>query len=236
MKFELLAGRRALGSAHTKDYTDWAESLLYGDVESNNVAMLASIGLERGPDSEEIEVYFQKCLKDLGLILPTKKAGLKIYAKSLCEQIVSGELESEKGLNILETFYSRSDYEAIYSIWDELAEDIWMVNNGEDCIWNTGLTIESEHGYVKDVAAQFIVILEAKLPSNFFHLSACSDCGHIGKSRFEVIDKPWMPEIVFRLIYKRSQTQRAFCSNCKKPFPTSMSDYESRKKYLSKKC
>ncbi len=234
MKFELLAGKRALGSACSKDYTDWAESLLYGDVESESVTILACIGLERDPDLEEIEIYFQKCLRDLDLILPNEEHGLKIYAKSLCEQIVSGELEPEKGLGILETFNSRSDYESIYSIWSDLAEDLLIVNDGEGCIWNTGLKIENKYKYVKDVAAQFIVLLEAELPSNFFHLSACSDCGHIGKSKFEIIDKPWMPEKVFWLIYKRCQTQRAFCSNCKKPFPNNMSDYEGRKQYLSK--
>lgn len=236
MKFEILAGKRALGIAYSKSYTEWAESLLYEDVDSVNVAILASMGYERDPDSEEIEVYFQKCLKDLGLVLPEEKEGLKIYAKALCEQIISGELEPEKGVGILESFYSKSDYDAIYSIWDELSEDLWMVNDRDGCIFNTGLTIQNKPEYIKDVALQFIELLSKTLPDRFFYLSACPACGHIGESGSEVIDKPWMPAEIFRLIYRRGQTQRAICANCKKPFPNNMSDYEGRKQYLSAKC
>jgi len=236
MKFELLTGKRALGSAYSKDYIEWAESLLYEDVDSENVAILASMGYERDPDSEEIEKYFLKSIKDLGLTLPGEKEGLKIYAKALCEQIVSGNLEPEKGVSILETFYSRSDYEAIYSIWDELSEDLWKVNDRDGCIFNTGLSIENKSEYIKGVAAQFIELLVTKLPDRFFHLCACSACGYIGESEFEVIDKPWMPNKIFRMIYNRGQTQRAICSSCKRPFPNNMSDYEGRKQYLSSKC
>lgn len=236
MKFELLAGKRALGNAYSKDYTEWAESLLYDDVDSENVAILASMGYERDPVSEEIETYFQKSLKDLGLALPSKKEGLMIYAKVLCEQIVSGDLEPEKGVSILETFFSISDYEAIYSIWDELSEDLWMVNDKDGCIFNSGLTIENKSNYIKDVASQFIVLLESELPDRFFYLSSCPECDNIDESDLEVIDKPWMPDKLFRLIYRRGKTQRAVCSKCKRPFPNNMSDYEGRKQYLDRKC
>ncbi|WP_444922918.1 hypothetical protein ACJJH9_12095 [Microbulbifer sp. DLAB2-AF] len=236
MKFKLLVGKRALGSAYSKDYTEWAESLLYEGIESENVAILASMGYERDPDSEEIERYFLKSLKDLGLTLPNEKEGLKIYAKVLCEQVISGDLEPEKGTRILESFYSKSDYEAIYSIWDELSEDLWMVNNRDGCIFNTGLSAENKNEYIKGVAAQFIELLEEKLPDRFFYLCACPECGYIGESALEVIDKSWMPDKLYRFIYKRAQTQRAICVNCKRPFPNNMSDYEGRKQYLSKKC
>lgn len=236
MKFELLAGKRALGSAYSKDYTGWAESLLYEDIESENVAILASMGYERDPDSEEVEAYFQKSLKDLNLSLPDEKEGLKIYAKTLCEQIVSGDLEPEEGAKVLEAFYSQSDYEAIYSIWDELSEDLWMVNDRDGCIFNTGLSSENKCEYIKGVAAQFIELLKTKLPDRFFYLCACPECGYIGENALEVIDKPWMPDKIYRFIYKRGQTQRAICANCTRPFPNNMSDYEGRRQYLNKKC
>ena len=236
MKFELLAGKRALGSAYTKDYTEWAESLLYEDIESENVAILASMGYERDPDSEEVETYFLKSLKDLALTLPNEKEGLKIYAKALCEQIVSGDSEPEEGVGILESSYSKSDYEAIYSIWDELSEDLWMVNDRDGCIFNTGLSAENKNEYIKGVAAQFIELLETNLPDRFFYLCACPECGYIGENELEVIDKPWMLSKLYRFIYERGQTQRAICANCKRPFPNNMSDYEGRKQYLSKKC
>lgn len=234
MKFELLAGKRALGSAYSKDYTEWAESLLYEDIKSENVAILASMGLERDPDSEEVETYFLKSLKDLDLTLPDEKEGLKTYAKAICAQIVSGDLDTEEGVGILESFYSKSDYEAIYSIWDALSEDLWMVNDRDGCIFNTGLSAENKNEYIKGVAAQFIELLETNLPDCFFNLCACPECGYIGKNELEVIDKPWMPSKLYRFIYKQGQTQRVICANCKRPFPNNMSDYEGRKQYLSK--
>ncbi len=236
MKFELLAGKRALGSAYSKDYTEWAESLLYEDIESENVAILASMGYERDPDSEEVEKYFLESLKDLGLTLPKEKEGLKIYAKALCEEIVSGDIEPVEGVGILKSFYSKSDYEAIYSIWDELSEDLWMVNDRGGCIFNTGLSKENKNEYIMAVAAQFIELLKIDLPKRFFYLCACPECRYIGESESEIIDKPWMPNKIYRFIYKRGQTQIAICANCKRPFPKNMSDYEGRKQFLIKKC
>jgi hypothetical protein len=236
MKFELLAGKIALGSAYSKDYTEWAESLLYEGIDSENVAILAGLGYERDPDSEDIETYFQKSLIDLGLSLLTAKHGFKVYAKAICEQIICGEIAPEEGVKILETFYAASDYESIYSIWDELNEDLWMVNDRDGCIFNTGLTIENKYDYIKNVAVQFIALLETELPDHFFYLSACPECSYIGESKLEAIEKSWMSEKFFRLIYRRGQTQRAICGNCKRPFPNNMSDYEGRKQYLNKKC
>ncbi|OQX01574.1 MAG: hypothetical protein BWK73_45635 [Thiothrix lacustris] len=234
MKFEHLAGKRALGIAYSKDYADWAESLLHEDIESENVAILASIGLERNPDSEEIEVYFKKSLTDLNLVLPSEVISLAFYAKALCHQIVLGDVDPKKGLGILEACYSKSGYKTIYSIWEELAEDLWMVNAREHCIFNAGLTKENASDYIKSVAAQFIVLLESELPEDFFHLSACPECGYIGKSEYKAINNPWMPAKLFKFIYKHSQTQMAICLKCKKPFPKNMSDYEGREQYLNK--
>jgi len=236
MKFEILAGKRASGCTSFKDYTEWAESLLYGNVKSDNVGILASLGYGHNPDSDEIEKYFQRSLKDLGLTPPDHERGLKAYAKALCEQIVSGELEPEKGVTILETIYSSSDYEPIYGIWEGLSEDLWMINHGEECIFSTTLTLANKDAYIKRVAAQFIELSDTDLPARFFSLSVCPACGYIGDSEFEILEKAWMPETLFRLIYKRGQTRRAICANRKNPFPHDMCDYEARTLYLSKKC
>lgn len=236
MNFEHLTGKRILGEACPKDYTDWAESILCEGAESENIAILAGIGLDRSPDSDDVETYFNKSIKDLGLILPSVRDGLKGYAKFICEQIILGDIEPETGLKTLETFYSSSDYQAIYSIWDELGEDIWMLRDGDGCIFNTGLTIYNIDLYIVDVAKQFIEILHTDLPDDFFHLSACPVCGYIGKSELERIEKPWMPELIFRLIYQRGATCQAICAKCQHPFPKNMSDYEGRKQYIDSKC
>lgn len=232
MKFEHLAGKRALGNAHPNDYIRWAEGLLQAGAGSENVAILAGLGLERHPDSAEVEAYFQKSLKDLGLGLLPRGEGLRAYARYVCEQIISGGMESGERLEILETFYFNSDYNAIYRIWDELSEDVWRVENGEGSVFNTGLVRENIDSYIAGVAKQFIVLLDTSLPYDFFDLCACLNCGYIGKGDLEKIEKTWMPERLFRLIYRRGRTCRVICAKCGCPSPHNMSDYEGRKQYL----
>ncbi len=232
MKFTHLVGKRALGTAYSKDYCDWAESLLRQGVESENLAILVSLGLEKNPDSEEVETYFRKSLDDLGLALPSQQDGLRMYAIALCEQIVSGETEPGTGVSLLKKFYSGSNYQPVYRIWSDLSEDLEMVKHREECIFNSGLTHENAAAYISNIASQFIMLLKIDLPEDFFQLSACPACGHIGKCGYEVIEKPWMPEQLFRLIYERGQTRRAICQQCGRPFPNNMTDYEGRKQYF----
>ena len=232
MNFEQLAGKRTLGIARPKDYGAWAESLLMAGEDSENVAILAGIALEKYPDTHDLEDYFQRSLRDLSLTLPTETNSLQSYAAYLCEQMVLGNLKPEQGLRILQTFYSRSDYEPIFSIWDELDEDIYFVKNGEDCIFNDDLTQDNIQEFILKVAKQFIQLLEVQLPPNFYHLCVCKECDHIGESQYERIEKPWIPENFFRSIFGRNPNYQSICSKCGAPFPGNMSDYAARQRYL----
>lgn len=232
MNFEHLSGRIALDNVAPNDYIDWAENLLTEGVESENIAILASLGLDKQPDSEDIKIFFQKSLKDLNLELPKKEDALLTYSRYLCAKIVNAEISSKKGVSELSHFFYQSDYEAIYGIWDELNDDIWVVNNGEYYLFNSDLTKENTDHYVKKVAKQFIQLTEIKLPERFFHLCACSKCGFIGESNVERIGKTWIPKKIYRFIFRRAPTFRAICSKCNEPYPSSMSDYKARKQYL----
>ncbi|KAB0665672.1 hypothetical protein F6V25_08095 [Oryzomonas japonica] len=236
MKFEHLAGKRALGSAQAKDYTDWAVSLLCEGCDSESVAILAGIGLDKETGSEEIEKYFQKSLKELALSLPPHEESLRIYAEYLCKQIVAGELEPEKGLSILEAFYSCSNYdEPIYSIWDTLGEDVWSVNNRFDCTFNSDLTRENLGSYIRDVAGLFLRLTKVELPKNLFSMYLCQKCGYLGEHALEQIDKPWLPEKLYRFFYRRGPTYRSVCAKCREPYPKSMSNFEGLKLYLDQR-
>jgi hypothetical protein len=213
MKFELLIGKRILGTASSRDYIQWAESLLLQNVGSENVAILAGLACENNSDSEEVEKYFQRSLEDLGLVLPNEEEALKNYAKVICEQIVSGDLEPEKGFSILARLDFIADHKIVlFSIWDSLSEDLQVIGHHEKFIVNTGLTKDNKKEYIKKVAVQFIELVETDLPENFFHLHICSSCGH------------------------NAQGYKSICDNCKKSSLYSMSDYEGRKLYFSKKA
>ena len=233
LKFEQLAGKRILGIASSNDYSDWAESLLYDGVDSQNVAILAGFGMDKYPDSAEVERYFLKCIKELGLILPSKENGIKCYAKYLCNQIITEEIEPEKGLSILESLFFRSNYEPIFCIWDELSDDVWQVNNQEEAIFNSNITPENIPNYIKKVAQQFLTLIEIELPKAFFQMSLCPKCGFLGKPISKRAEITWLPDSLYRLFFRKYPTCRSFCSKCGESRLAQMWDYDGREKYLN---
>jgi len=233
MKFKYLVGKIALGVASPKDYTSWAEEMLISGVESENISILAGLDLDKYPDSEEIKLYFKKSVNDLELEFPTDDVAIISYAIYICRGIIEGNITPEDGVSVLSQFYSKSDYEPIYGIWDELSDDIWSIKERDSCYFNTGLTKDNIGEYVRDVAEQFITLTKIILPEQFFNLCACQKCGYIGEHKLERIDLPWLPEKLYKLIYKRRPTHRAICSKCREPFPLSMGDYVARRQYLT---
>ena len=149
-----------------------------------------------------------------------------------CHQILAEEVEPEKGLNLLESLYFPSDYEPIISIWDELSEDVWMVNNHEGAIFNSGLTAENVPYYIKKVARQFLTLIEIDLPKNFFRMSLCLTCGFLGESKSKRVGIAWLPVKLYRLFFQRYPAYRSFCSECGESLLAQMWDYEGREKYL----
>ncbi|OUR89226.1 hypothetical protein A9Q81_22180, partial [Gammaproteobacteria bacterium 42_54_T18] len=104
------------------------------------------------------------------------------------------------------------------------------------CIFNTGLDNSNIDEFITLVADQFITLLDSSLPDDFFGLCSCPKCGYIGSSVIETIDKPWMPDKVYRAIYNKAQTCRATCSKCNQPYPLAMADYKGRVMYFESKC
>ena len=113
-----------------------------------------------------------------------------------------------------------------------MSEDVWMVDDDEACFFNTGLTKDNVDHFIIDAASQFIKLTEIKLPERFFHLGACQQCHFVGEQRQERIDLTWMPEWLYRFIFRRGPTWRAICGQCGQPYPLGMGDYAGRELYL----
>jgi len=241
MEFINLIGKRLYGCASAKDYTDWAEGLLLDNADENseNVAILAGIGLEKDPDSEEAEFYFQKSLKDLGLTIPDKQTVLNDYASYLCKQLINKEIESETAVELLQGLHFYSDYEPIYSIWHEISDDLWAINNNDQAYINTIMTKHNKDEFLAEVARQFIVLLKLKLPDNFYKLSVCTECGYIGESTTRERNTPafsngfvkMLPDMILRL-FPVEHVREATCAKCLKPFPKTMSDVVAREFFI----
>lgn len=230
--FDELAGRRALGIARPRDYTDWAEALLVAGLETESVAVLAGLGLDREPESAEVETFFQRSLSELDLELPAEALALQHYAVQLCRRLVAGEVDAIATLYLLESFYVRSDYDPLYSVWDELTEDLAWLDGDEPAYFNPGLTRETLPARIGAIARQFLVLLDTDLPPDFFRMSLCGTCGFFGESGVERSEMNWLPEAVFRYLFRRGPARRAVCARCGAGDPRPMSDFEARETYL----
>lgn len=232
MDLKTLAGKIALGVARPSDYTDWAERMLEEGAESESVAILAGLGLEREPDSEEVRAYFQRSLRELGIEPVSEENGLLYYARTLCGDIVEGNLAPRVGLSRLDELYPRSDYDPLYNLWDGLSEDVWMVDDGEAPMFNSGLSRDNVERYIVDTARQFLRLTELDLPENFFRLGACRNCGHIGEYREAREGPRWTPDWLFRIVHRGEFQRRIVCAKCGEPYPLTMRDYAGRERYL----
>jgi len=236
-QFNILVAKRALGIVQAKDFSDWAESLLVQGCNAENVAILAGFGLEHFPNSYDIELYFKKCVDELGLVLFEDRAAIFEYVYELAANICKGIIKPRAGLESLKNFWvATDDDEPLYRIWDELAEDVCALGDYDAYyLWNTGLSEENVDEFIIKVAQQFLQLCESDLPEDFFCLCACSDCGHIGKAQLIRIDLPWLPEKLFRLVYGKAPTFKWVCGCCAQPQIKNMFDYEGRRLYLESK-
>jgi hypothetical protein len=233
MELNTLVAKRALNTAQTKDFSDWAESLLIQGCASVNVAILAGFGLERLPDTIEVDGYFKKCIAELGLVLPEEQIAIFDYIKLLVCNISKGVIEPRTGLyELLISLDATDNEQLLYRIWDELSEDINSLGGYDRYLWNTGLSADNVDEFIVLVAQQFMQLSEMELPDDFFHLCACDECGYIGKPQLKRIDLPWLHEKLFRFIYGRSPTFQWICGKCGQAGLKNMFDYAGRKRYL----
>lgn len=232
MNTEVLAAKIAFGNVQLCDYSDWAESLLNQGVESENIMILASFGLEKNIDRYEIEKCFEKCLSELNIQLPDKNESLKIYAKLCCIEILKeNTLPATAVDNLSRLAFLTEHEEPLFRIWDGLSEDIYFIENEEHgAIWNSGLTKENQSIYIKEFAEQFLQLLELKLPENFWQLTYCESCKYIGNSIIKTKTE-WSLLAQFKLPNEHL-VHYAACAKCLAPYPLIMTDFIGRKNYL----
>ena len=237
MNIDRLVSKIAYGDIQPHDYSDWAESLLDQGIESGNILILASFGLEKNIDRYEIETCFEKCLSEFNIQLPDKNESLKIYAKLCCIEILKENTLPATAVNNLSRLAFLTEHEEpLFRIWDGLSEDIYFIENEEHgAIWNSGLTKENQDTYIREFAEQFLQLLELQLPINFWKLSYCKSCKNICESiiKIEEKQKP-VTKIDFFEASTEQSSNYAVCAQCFTPYPIPMSNFIARKAYIEK--
>ena len=234
MELLQLQGRELASAARPEDYIRWAESELQRGAESDALAVLAGLDLEGPPDSVEVKEYFRLSLKELDLdIAPSPETALRAYATEICESVLDEDLEPLAAVGQFTQIYRATNYASQYSLWDLLDDDISIVQSGYSPFHNRSLERGNINRFVKLVAGQYIKLLEADLPSDFWNASICTSCGLVGESATRRAEKTWLPEPLFRLLFRRRPYHRFYCSHCDSLEVLSMSDYDGRERYLN---
>jgi hypothetical protein len=143
-------------------------------------------------------------------------------------------MDPQTALSLLAKLFRASGYSnLLYAIWDELEEDISSLDTDYGPIFNIGITRDNANEYIKKVAAEYLTISLMDLPSNFFNLTYCSECHLIAEPSKKRIDKPWLSEKIFRLLFRRGPSYKLICRRCGSENLISMRAYEGREKFLS---
>ena len=178
MDFEDLAYRESQSFAGTKEYIDWANSLLAEGCANESVAILSSFALEVNPDSQDVKSWFVRAVDDLGLALPASwDEGLIRYGKVISSRIIDGEVSPEDGrqqIVDLDAF----DELWIFRIWWDFFLDVWSLTNGEpaDLRFNEDLNADNVDAMTIQVAKQFLLLSKIGLPPKFPLTWMCSAC------------------------------------------------------------
>lgn len=234
MEINELFGKYVLGTIRPEDYILWAEQQMLAGVDSPSLPVLAGMDLARPIDSIEVYEWFRKVTGELNIDWPEEHAALQRYSEILCQQILDGQLEPNHGLSSLAKLYAANDYSGgLYAIWDCLEEDISLLYSEYGAIFNTGLTKDNTADYIRNAARQYLQLSRLELPENFFQLVHCLGCDSIQPTKTVRIDKPWMPEKLYRLIYDdKGLSWELRCANCGSRDLKSMNDYAGREAYL----
>ena len=155
-------GKRALGQVFADDYIDWAIAMLMEDYDSPNLRILA--GLDRRSSFFEVEAYFLRSIKELGIEEVEPENAIRSYACETAQQIIDGQFTSPH--QAIETMYrlwlqlwvARGyNYDPDYEIWIELHEALTSIHIGEFPYSYPSATLKNIDEVVKQEAARFIV-------------------------------------------------------------------------------
>lgn len=145
MNFETnkILAERYLGTATHEDFVDWAVACLEEDLDTKNIRILASLRNASSPS--EVEDYFNRCLKDLGLTMPDRRACLFEYARGLAQQIVSGDLSPLEGCRQIYRVVRALKFPGEMMSWVYLDEGLQPDNFGdlEGADWEEAIKTEA---------------------------------------------------------------------------------------------
>lgn len=126
--------KSVLGTIPVQELQKCAEALVAQGMDSPSLTQLLILD---SPYSEDTKVLFEKAVKELGYVIPTKEEAANGLVRGVAESIVKGEL---------------SEYEGAMKIWKEvldamepIPDDLWVFKS-EASLIESCMTDFEEHG------------------------------------------------------------------------------------------
>lgn len=133
-----------MGVVTSEDYVRWAVACLESDLDSKNIRILAS--LQKPLYSSEVDVYFKRCLQDLGWTMPEPRECLLNYARDVAQQIVTSELSPLDGCTKIYGIARALNYPQELMVW------VYLDENLEPSTYNELEGAEWEHAVKAEAA------------------------------------------------------------------------------------
>jgi archaellin len=90
-----MLGLITLCSGGSEHKMNWAMNLLENNIETENLAILAT--LLKPINEFEVDEYFNRVLRELNTLMPSKPQAIEGYAKVLAKEVIEGSITPESG-------------------------------------------------------------------------------------------------------------------------------------------
>jgi hypothetical protein len=147
-------GKRALYQLPASDYVDWAGEMLVRGHDSFSLRILAGLGPSAG--SFEVEGYFLRSARELGLRIPDAAEAVRAYACELARELAAGRLDAREGVRELYRICLGTEYAREYVIWLRLDDALDSLLSGGYAHTYESATLENFEEVARREAEKFV--------------------------------------------------------------------------------
>ena len=213
----VILGKQLICDLNSKDFVDWAVTIMQQGYESDSLFILAGLDNER---TEVREKYFYDSVRDLKIdINKTNQDLIKIYAKS-----VNNEIDIEDAFRKMCTIARETDYDRRYIGFYIIEEDLECLEYTNRTCFTTDLTLDNYKEYIKNEFQIFLEMFEVTIPDSEKGKYYCTDCESLISNQAEVryqLKRPFKYEI-------------KVCENCGSENLKNPEDQLTKKKLIEK--
>ncbi len=217
----LILAQRLFEDFDSKIMVEWAVEAMQSGYESESLVILAGLDYE---SRKEREQYFRQAARELKLNVEKETSELiSDYVNFIAKCVLNQEINPKRGLEKMMQIYRFTDYDAKYSQFYELDEDLDILNyNGYSPIFNVNLTLDNADDYIVNEFRFFLQFEELEIEDNVREMAFCNDCKQITK-----------PRIRSRFRWKKPFKYQEFvCNNCESSKIDVFNSQVGRKKIL----